>query len=192
MQLTHLNAHGEANMVDVGDKRETRREAVASGRIVMQPNTLQLLSDGALPKGDVLATARIAGIQAAKRTHELIPLCHSLALSKVAVDFDIDRTEAHGKHEPGNVYPQVFLGLQLHRGVDVVATESRNVFGPQGISPAVDLRDEPFFVKFDPCLGDGLAAERGLVAEGMVVDAVKELRETEVDGVRLQAHGINR
>ena len=69
MQLTHLNAHGEANMVDVGDKRETRREAVASGRIVMQPNTLQLLSDGALPKGDVLATARIAGIQAAKRTH---------------------------------------------------------------------------------------------------------------------------
>lgn len=90
MQLTHLNKHGEANMVDVGDKRETRREAVASGRIVMQPKTLQLLSDGELPKGDVLATARIAGIQAAKRTHELIPLCHSLALSKVSVDFAID------------------------------------------------------------------------------------------------------
>ncbi|WP_249976970.1 cyclic pyranopterin monophosphate synthase MoaC [Vreelandella olivaria] len=93
MQLTHLNTHGEANMVDVGDKRETRREAVASGRIMMQPETLQLLSDGALPKGDVLATARIAGIQAAKRTHELIPLCHALALSKVAIDFEVDHVE---------------------------------------------------------------------------------------------------
>jgi len=90
MQLTHLNAHGEASMVDVGDKEETRREAIASGRIVMQPETLALLVDGALPKGDVIATARIAGIQAAKRTHELIPLCHSLALSKVALEFDID------------------------------------------------------------------------------------------------------
>lgn len=94
MHLTHLNALGEANMVDVGDKQETRREAVASGRIVMQPETLKLLSDGALPKGDVLATARIAGIQAAKRTHELIPLCHSLALSKVSVEFEINLAES--------------------------------------------------------------------------------------------------
>ncbi|MDN6180902.1 MAG: cyclic pyranopterin monophosphate synthase MoaC [Halomonas subglaciescola] len=94
MQLTHLNAHGEASMVDVGDKEETRREAVASGRIVMQPETLELLVDGALPKGDVIATARIAGIQAAKRTHELIPLCHSLALSKVALEFDVDLAQS--------------------------------------------------------------------------------------------------
>lgn len=94
MHLTHLNTRGEANMVDVGDKQETRREAVASGRIIMQPETLKLLSDGELPKGDVLATARIAGIQAAKRTHELIPLCHSLALSKVSVEFDIDVAES--------------------------------------------------------------------------------------------------
>ncbi len=90
MQLTHLDAHGKASMVDVGEKGETRREAIASGRIVMQPETLALLADGALPKGDVIATARIAGIQAAKRTHELIPLCHSLALSKVALEFDVD------------------------------------------------------------------------------------------------------
>ncbi|MGM0521100.1 MAG: cyclic pyranopterin monophosphate synthase MoaC [Pseudomonadota bacterium] len=94
MQLTHLNARGEANMVDVGDKQTTRREAVATGRIMMQPQTLKLLVDGALPKGDVIATARIAGIQAAKRTHELIPLCHSLSLSKVALDFDIDEQNA--------------------------------------------------------------------------------------------------
>lgn len=90
MSLTHLNARGEAHMVDVADKAETRREATASGRIRMQPATLALLAEGGLPKGDVLATARIAGIQAAKRTHELIPLCHALALSKVAIEFTLD------------------------------------------------------------------------------------------------------
>jgi len=90
MSLTHINARGEAHMVDVGDKQMTRREALASGCIRMQPATLALLAEGGLPKGDVLATARIAGIQAAKRTHELIPLCHLLALSKVTVDFELD------------------------------------------------------------------------------------------------------
>ncbi|HET8789830.1 MAG TPA: cyclic pyranopterin monophosphate synthase MoaC, partial [Modicisalibacter sp.] len=94
MSLTHLNARGEAHMVDVGDKAQTRREAVASGRISMRPQTLALLAEGGLPKGDVLATARIAGIQAAKRTHELIPLCHALALSKVALEFTLDETNA--------------------------------------------------------------------------------------------------
>ncbi|MDR5903088.1 MULTISPECIES: cyclic pyranopterin monophosphate synthase MoaC [Halomonas] len=94
MSLTHLNARGEAHMVDVADKPESRREASASGRIRMRPETLALLVDGGLPKGDVLATARIAGIQAAKRTHELIPLCHALALSKVVVDFHLDEDES--------------------------------------------------------------------------------------------------
>lgn len=92
MPLTHLNARGEAHMVDVADKPESRREASASGHIRMQPATLALLAEGGLPKGDVLATARIAGIQAAKRTHELIPLCHALALSKVAIDFELDES----------------------------------------------------------------------------------------------------
>jgi cyclic pyranopterin phosphate synthase len=90
MSLTHLNARGEAHMVDVADKPESRREASASGVVLMQAATLALLADGDLPKGDVLATARIAGIQAAKRTHELIPLCHALALSKVTIDFHLD------------------------------------------------------------------------------------------------------
>ncbi|REC96387.1 cyclic pyranopterin monophosphate synthase MoaC [Kushneria indalinina] len=94
MTLTHLNERGEASMVDVSDKQSSHREAVASGRIVMQPETLKLLADGSMPKGDVLTTARIAGIQAAKRTHELIPLCHALMLSKVTVDFELD-TAAH-------------------------------------------------------------------------------------------------
>ncbi len=94
MPLTHLNARGEAHMVDVADKPESRREATASGRIHMHPDTLALLAGGGLPKGDVLATARIAGIQAAKRTHELIPLCHALAPSKVAIDFTLNEAES--------------------------------------------------------------------------------------------------
>ncbi|MCW4151185.1 cyclic pyranopterin monophosphate synthase MoaC [Halomonas sp. 18H] len=90
MTLTHLNANGEARMVDVADKPESRREAKATGAIHMHPATLQRLVEGQMPKGDVLATARIAAIQGAKRTHELIPLCHALPLSKVEVDFALD------------------------------------------------------------------------------------------------------
>ena len=90
--LTHLSASGEANMVDVGDKPATTREATAEGMIVMAPETLALILAGDAKKGDVLGTARIAGIMAAKRTHELIPLCHPLALSKVSVDLKPDET----------------------------------------------------------------------------------------------------
>ncbi|WP_027350771.1 cyclic pyranopterin monophosphate synthase MoaC [Halotalea alkalilenta] len=88
--FTHLNARGEAHMVDVGDKPVSHREALASARVRMAAETLVRLVEGGLPKGDVLATARIAGIQAAKRTAELIPLCHTLPLSSVRIDFDID------------------------------------------------------------------------------------------------------
>lgn len=77
-------------MVDVGHKPDTRREAVARGRVAMRPQTLALIRDNALDKGDVLAVARIAGIMAAKNTSQLIPLCHPLPLSKVAVEFDLD------------------------------------------------------------------------------------------------------
>ncbi len=87
--LTHLNERGEAHMVDVAEKDVTVRTAVAEGFVSMRPETLQLVRDGQAKKGDVLATARIAGIMAAKRTHELIPLCHPLAISKVTVDFDL-------------------------------------------------------------------------------------------------------
>lgn len=88
--LTHLDARGRARMVDVGDKDVTSRRAVAGARIVMQPSTAALLSAGRLPKGDVLAVARVAGIIAAKRTPELIPLCHPVALAGVEIDFDVD------------------------------------------------------------------------------------------------------
>lgn len=88
--LSHLDERGHAHMVDVGDKIVTQRTAEASGHVRMAPHTLALLADDAMPKGDVLATARIAGIQAAKRTSELIPLCHLLALSSVKLDFSLD------------------------------------------------------------------------------------------------------
>lgn len=84
-RLTHLDAAGAANMVDVADKAVTARRAVAEGRVLVQPGTLRLIREGDARKGDVLGTARLAGIMAAKRTHELIPLCHPLLLTKVAV-----------------------------------------------------------------------------------------------------------
>jgi cyclic pyranopterin phosphate synthase len=86
-KLTHFNQSGEAHMVDVGAKAVTHRIAVAEGRIVMQPETLKLIEGGGHKKGDVLGIARIAGIMAAKRTAELIPLCHPLSLTHIAIDF---------------------------------------------------------------------------------------------------------
>ncbi len=89
-ELTHFNQAGEAHMVDVGSKDVTQRRAVASGRIVMLPETLQLIAQGSHKKGDVLGIARIAGIMAAKKTSDLIPLCHPLALTNVSVEFQLD------------------------------------------------------------------------------------------------------
>lgn len=91
-RLTHIGAGGEANMVDVGDKADTVRTAIAEGHVTMLPQTLRLILEGNAKKGDVIATARIAGIMAAKRAHELIPLCHPLLLTKVQVDIDPDET----------------------------------------------------------------------------------------------------
>jgi cyclic pyranopterin monophosphate synthase len=89
--LTHLDARGRARMVDVGDKAITRREATARGEVKMLPATLRAIAAGRMPKGDVLAVARTAGILAAKRTHELVPLCHPLPITSVAVDLVPDR-----------------------------------------------------------------------------------------------------
>ena len=90
-KLTHISKRGEAHMVDVGDKAATERIAVAQGRVTMTKPTLALVLKSNAKKGDVLGAARLAGIMAAKRTHELIPLCHPLALSKVSVDIEPDR-----------------------------------------------------------------------------------------------------
>lgn len=94
MELTHLDHEGQARMVDVGAKADTEREAIACGEVQMSPETLRLLRAGDLPKGDVLGAARLAGIMAAKRTAELIPLCHPLPLTYVSVECEPDEAES--------------------------------------------------------------------------------------------------
>ncbi len=89
-EINHFNAAGEAHMVDVGDKPISRRRAIAQGRICMQPDTLSLIQAGGRRKGDVLGVARVAGIMASKKTAELVPLCHPLALSHVEIEFLLD------------------------------------------------------------------------------------------------------
>jgi cyclic pyranopterin phosphate synthase len=91
-KLTHLDESGRARMVDVGQKADTERTAVARGEVVMRPDTLALIRAGALKKGDVLAVAQVAGVMAAKRTSDLIPLCHPLPLTQVTVDLDLDES----------------------------------------------------------------------------------------------------
>jgi cyclic pyranopterin phosphate synthase len=89
-ELTHLDKQGRADMVDVGDKPETDRIAVAEGAVYVQPDTLRLIKEGNMKKGDVLTVARIAGIMGAKKTAELIPLCHPIAMTKIGVDIWLD------------------------------------------------------------------------------------------------------
>ncbi|MBM4465321.1 MAG: cyclic pyranopterin monophosphate synthase MoaC [Chloroflexi bacterium] len=93
-ELTHVDESGRARMVDVGGKPDTERVAVATGEITMRPETLALIQEGGIPKGDVLAVAQVAGIMAAKRTHELIPMGHPLLLTHVAVEFRPNEAES--------------------------------------------------------------------------------------------------
>lgn len=113
-ELTHFNSAGEAHMVDVGDKAVTRRIAVAEGHITMLPQTLALILKGEAKKGDVLGVARIAGIMAAKKTADLIPLCHPLALSKVSI-------ELTPLEESNAVYCQATVQTSGQTGVEMEA-----------------------------------------------------------------------
>lgn len=95
-KLTHLNSSGEARMVDVSQKSDTEREAVARGRVIMKPTTLEQIKTAKLKKGDVLAVARVAGIMAAKKTPDLIPLCHLILIDDIAIDFDLSGDDSIG------------------------------------------------------------------------------------------------
>jgi cyclic pyranopterin phosphate synthase len=97
MTLSHVDDQGRARMVDVSHKPDTQRQAVAKGRIRMQPQTLALIQQGGLPKGDVLAVAQVAGVMAAKRTHELIPMCHPLLLTHIGVEFEAHPADGEDK-----------------------------------------------------------------------------------------------
>jgi len=113
-KLTHLNESGEAHMVDVGGKEVTVREAVAEGLIRMQPETLRLIIEGGHKKGDVLAVARVAGIMAAKKTAELIPLCHAIPLTAVEVELTPDEAKAA-------IYCRSTVRTQARTGVEMEA-----------------------------------------------------------------------
>lgn len=119
-ELTHFNRHGDAHMVDVGQKQPTLRTATAEGEIRMQPNTLALILEGGHKKGDVLAVARLAGIMGAKRTADLIPLCHPLPLTHLSLEFDADaanslvrcRARAETRHVTG-VEMEALVAVQV-------------------------------------------------------------------------------
>jgi cyclic pyranopterin phosphate synthase len=139
--FTHFDAQGQAIMVDVGDKAETRRLAVAGGRIVMRPETLAMIRSGDAKKGDVLGVARLAGIMASKRTADLIPLCHPIALTKVTVNFEID-ADAHA----------------------IACTASAETFGRTGVEmEALTAASAALLTIYDMCK----AVDRGMVVESV-------------------------
>ena len=119
-KLSHLNEKGEARMVDVSEKGVTSRTAIAEGFVAMQPETLALVETGEAKKGDVLATARIAGIMAAKRTHELIPLCHPLAITKASVEFE-------SSHDPTGIRVRAEVKVAGQTGVEMEALTAVSV-----------------------------------------------------------------
>ena len=112
--LTHFNQAGEAHMVDVGGKATTERLAIAEGKILMLPDTFKLVEQGGHKKGDVLGVARIAGIMAAKKTADLVPLCHPLALTKVSVEFELDNKNA-------SIHCRATVGTSGQTGVEMEA-----------------------------------------------------------------------
>ncbi|WP_423458047.1 cyclic pyranopterin monophosphate synthase MoaC [Ottowia sp. VDI28] len=138
--LTHFDAQGQAHMVDVGAKPATHRVAVAGGRIEMLPATLALIESGTAKKGDVLGIARIAGIMGAKRTSDLIPLCHPLALSRVAIDFE-------------------YLHAQAGQADAVACTATVETTGPTGVEmEALTAVQVALLTIYDMCK----AADRGM------------------------------
>lgn len=120
VDLTHLDQDGAASMVDISDKNSTKREARAAATIHTQPEVIDLIEQALMKKGDVLATARIAGIMAAKKTSELIPLCHPVMLSKVSVDFQLDATK-------GQIQLQSLCVLSGQTGVEMEALTAVSV-----------------------------------------------------------------
>lgn len=143
--LTHFDAQGQAHMVDVGAKASTHRMAVATGRIEMQPATLALIESGSARKGDVLGIARVAGIMAAKKTSELIPLCHPIALTRVALEFST--------HPAAGASP-----------AHVICTATAETVGPTGVEmEALTAVQVSLLTIYDMCK----AVDRGMVIGGV-------------------------
>ncbi|HYP69415.1 MAG TPA: cyclic pyranopterin monophosphate synthase MoaC [Variovorax sp.] len=147
--LTHFDEHGQAHMVDVAAKPATHRVAIATGRIEMLPDTLALIESGTAKKGDVLGIARIAGIQAAKKTSDLIPLCHPLALTRVAVEFAVQPGD-----EASGALPQVLCMATVE------------TVGPTGVEmEALTAVQVALLTVYDMCK----AVDRGMTITGVRV-----------------------
>lgn len=157
MSLTHTDPQGRASMVDVSEKEATVREARAGAFIRMQPATLALIRENGLKKGDVLAVARIAGIQAAKKSSDLIPLCHPLALSKVAVEFEL-------RDDPSGVAIETWCKLTGQTGVEMEALTAASVAALTiyDMCKAVDMG----MVIEDICLLEKAGGRRGHYVRG--------------------------
>lgn len=125
--MSHLDDQGRARMVDVGHKPDTQREAVATGRVLMQRQTLALIQGQELPKGDVLAVAQVAGVMAAKRTHELIPMCHPLLLTHIGVEFE--PTQPEGEEELAEIEITGTVRTTGKTGVEMEALTAVTIAG---------------------------------------------------------------
>src|SRR3954462_11986346 len=125
-KLTHLDEAGSARMVDVGHKPVTQREALAEGFVTLRPDTLRAIAEGTVPKGEVLGTARIAGILAAKRCGELIPLCHPLPVESVEVNFDVPELKPDGT-EPVRLHVKAVARINARTGVEMEALTAVSV-----------------------------------------------------------------
>ena len=152
-QLTHLDDRGRAQMVDVGHKAATRREAHAEGFVLMRAATLRAIADGAVPKGEVLNTARIAGILAAKRCGDLIPLCHPLPIDSIEVHFEVPELEPDGE-EPVRLHIQGNARITAKTGVEMEALAAVSI-------AALTI--------YDMCKG---------IDKTMVIDGIRLVRKT--------------
>lgn len=157
-QLTHLDEQGTARMVDVGEKPDTERVAVAAGRVLMQPETLRLIREGALKKGDVLTVARVAAIMAAKRTADLIPLCHPLPLTHIDVDLTLN-DERHAVEIRATVRTRGKTGVEME-ALTAVTTAALTVYDmAKAVDREMQITDVRLLEKRGGQRGDYVAGE---------------------------------
>jgi cyclic pyranopterin phosphate synthase len=158
LELTHLNKDGQAEMVDVGDKAETPRMARAAATVAMRADTLRLIRQGDIKKGDVLGTARIAGIMAAKRTAELIPLCHPLPISKISLDLSLDEAAKSVKIE-ATVKTTAQTGVEME-ALTAVSVAALTIYDmAKAVDRAMRITDVRLLEKRGGARGDYLAED---------------------------------
>lgn len=158
IELTHLNKEGQAEMVDVGDKAETQRMARAAATVTMRADTLRLIRQGDIKKGDVLGTARIAGIMAAKRTAELIPLCHPLPISKISLDLSLDEAAKAVKIEV-TVKTTAQTGVEME-ALTAVSVAALTIYDmAKAVDRAMRITDVRLLEKRGGARGDYLAED---------------------------------